>query len=109
MSTHIWAKGQVVPHLRQSEEERQPTRSGERFVSPPADIFEDDRGLVVVADVPGADPTSVDVRVDRGVLTIQARPAATQPAGGSAVYREYELRGFFRQFQIARGSGFRCD
>ena len=61
------------PRARQSEEEREPTRSGERFVSPPADIFEDDRGLVVVADVPGADPASVDVRVERGVLTIDAK------------------------------------
>ena len=88
------------PPARQSEQEREPTRSGERFVSPPADIFEDDRGLVVVADVPGADPTSIDVRVERGVLTIQARAVATQPAGGSPVYREYELSGFFRQFQL---------
>ena len=88
------------PPARQSEQEREPTRSGERFVSPPADIFEDDRGLVVVADVPGADPSSLDVRVERGVLTIQARAVATQPAGGGPVYREYELSGFFRQFQL---------
>ena len=86
------------PPARQTEQQREPTRSGERFVAPLVDIYEDDRGLVVVADVPGADPGAVDVRVERGVLTIQA-PASTQRPGGP-VYREYDPSGFYRQFQL---------
>jgi HSP20 family molecular chaperone IbpA len=62
------------------------------------DIYEDNRGLVVVADLPGVEPSSVDVRVERGLLTIQA-PAGT-PITGQPQYREYELTGFFRQFQL---------
>ena len=92
------------PPARQSAEQREPTRSDERFVTPPVDIYDDDRGLVVVADVPGADPSALDVRVERGVLTIQARAArrdaSRQAEGGEPVYREYELTGFFRQFQL---------
>jgi HSP20 family protein len=77
---------------------QEPTRSEERFVTPPVDIFEENQGLVVVADLPGVEPGNVDVRVDRGVLTIQARAnhlVASQPQ-----YREYQLSGFFRQFQL---------
>jgi HSP20 family protein len=88
-----------TPPARQPEEQRESTRSDERHVAPPVDIYEDDQGLVVVADLPGADSSSLDVRVERGVLTIQAR-ASTSRAGGNPVYREYEPTGFFRQFQL---------
>jgi HSP20 family protein len=77
---------------------REPTRAEEAYVAPPVDIYEDDQGLVVVADLPGSDPGTLDVRVDRGILTIQAR--AAHLASGDPVYREFELTGFFRQFQL---------
>jgi HSP20 family molecular chaperone IbpA len=67
-------------------------------VSPAVDIFEDERGLVVVADLPGVEPGALDVRVERGILTIQAR--ATHLVQARPVHREYELTGFFRQFQL---------
>jgi HSP20 family protein len=94
-----------TPPARQTEEQREPTRSEERFVAPPVDIYEDDQGLVVVADLPGADPGALDVRVEHGILTIQARATTGQTAEGQAaqggpVYREYELTGFYRQFQL---------
>ncbi len=77
---------------------REPTRAEERYVAPPVDIYEDDQGLVVVVDVPGVEPGGLDVRVDRGVLTIQGR--AAHLASADPVYREYELASFFRQFQL---------
>ncbi len=77
---------------------REPTRSGQNFASPAVDIFEDERGLVVVADLPGVDSDGADIRVDNGVLTIQAR--AQHIVRSRAVHREYELTGFHRQFQL---------
>ncbi|MDQ6673961.1 MAG: Hsp20/alpha crystallin family protein [Chloroflexota bacterium] len=92
---------QTIPSpARQTQEQHELTRSDERFVAPPVDIYEDDQGLVVVADLPGADPGGLDVRVDRGVLTVQARAATSQAASGQPVYREYDLTGFYRQFQL---------
>lgn len=77
---------------------QEPTRSEEAFIPSAVDIYEDDQGLVVLADLPGVEPGALDVRVDNGVLTIQGR---TQHfASGTPVYREYELTGFFRQFQL---------
>jgi HSP20 family molecular chaperone IbpA len=77
---------------------REPTRSQEVFAPPPVDIYEDDQGLVVVADVPGVEPGTLDVRVENGLLTIHGR---TQDAAtGTLIHREYELTGFFRQFQL---------
>jgi HSP20 family molecular chaperone IbpA len=78
--------------------DREPTRADEVFVAPPADIYEDDDGLVVVADLPGIAPEALDVRVEQRILTITAH---AQPApSGTPLHREYELTGFFRQFQL---------
>src|SRR5688572_30147492 len=77
---------------------REPTRSGQNFASPPVDIFEDERGLMVVADLPGVKSDGVDIRVDNGILTIQAR--AQHEVHSRPVQREYELIGFYRQFQL---------
>jgi HSP20 family molecular chaperone IbpA len=81
-----------------SAAEREATRSQEVFAPPPVDIYEDDQGLVVVADLPGVEPGALDVRVEQGVLTLLGRTQAL--ATGTPVHREYELTGFFRQFQL---------
>jgi HSP20 family molecular chaperone IbpA len=78
--------------------DREPTRAEEAFGAPPVDIFEDDDGLVVLADLPGVASEGLDVRVEQRILTITAR---AQPApSGTALHREYELTNFFRQFQL---------
>lgn len=88
----------TVPAAGGAGADHEPTRARERYVPLPVDIYEDEQGLVVVADVPGVAPDDLDVSVERGVLTIQARAAHAAP--GTPIYREYELSGFFRQFRL---------
>jgi len=76
----------------------EPTHSEEEYTPSAVDIYEDDQGLVVLADLPGMEPGALDVRVDNRVLTIRGR--TQHLATGTPVYREYELTGFFRQFQL---------
>jgi HSP20 family molecular chaperone IbpA len=90
---------QTVPTpAGESAATREPTRSVQNFASPPVDIFEDERGLMVVADLPGVDSAGADVHVENGILTIQAR--AGHLVHSRPVQREYELIGFYRQFQL---------
>jgi HSP20 family protein len=77
---------------------REPTRSEENYGNPPVDIYEDEQGLVVIADLPGVEATALEVGVERGVLTIRGR--AAHLISGEPVHREYELTGFYRQFQL---------
>jgi|GraSoiStandDraft_60_1057301.scaffolds.fasta_scaffold388386_1 HSP20 family protein len=78
--------------------DREPTRAEEVFGAPPVDIFEDEDGLVVLADLPGVASEGLDIRVEQRILTITAH---AQPApSGTALHREYELTNFFRQFQL---------
>jgi HSP20 family molecular chaperone IbpA len=79
---------------------REETRSQERYVTPPVDIYEEEDGLVVKADLPGISKENLDVRVENGLLTIQTRSAAAS-AAGSPIYREYEMVNFFRQFELS--------
>jgi HSP20 family protein len=83
---------------QQTQPSREETRSQERYVTPPVDIYETGDGLVVKADLPGVAKESLDVRVENNLLTILGK--ATHVAPGDPIYREYELVNFFRQFEL---------
>ena len=82
----------------QNAPSREGTRSQERYVTPPVDIYETARGLVVKADLPGVEKENLDLQVENNLLTIRAKP--THTSAGESVYREYELVNFFRQFEL---------
>lgn len=77
---------------------REETRSNERYITPPVDIYETNGGLVVTADLPGVPREGLDVRVENNLLTIRGKTSHDAP--GEPVHREYELVSFFRQFEL---------
>jgi HSP20 family molecular chaperone IbpA len=77
---------------------REETRSQERYVTPPVDIYETGEGLVVKADLPGVAKENLDVRVENNLLSIRGRAAHAAP--GDPIYTEYGLVNFFRQFEL---------
>ncbi len=77
---------------------REETRSNERYIRPAVNIIEDQEGLVLTADIPGAAKETLDINVEKGILTISA-PASHAVPGNSA-YREFELASYYRQFTI---------
>ncbi|HKL24737.1 MAG TPA: Hsp20/alpha crystallin family protein [Desulfuromonadales bacterium] len=76
---------------------RETTRTDERYVAPPVDIFETDDGLTLLADVPGLDEDTLQINVDKGVLTLEGK-APMESA--DRLYREFSMAGYWRQFQI---------
>lgn len=76
----------------------EPTRGGQHFV-PRVDIFENDDGLVLFADLPGVAPNDVDLRFEKGELILHGRLPAPKPHG-QLLYGEYEAGDFYRVFQI---------
>jgi HSP20 family protein len=91
---------QTVPVTTETKEisTQEELRAPERHLTPAVDIFETSTGLVVVADLPGVHQDGLDLRVDDDVLTIQGRPRVE--SSGDALYREYALYPFFRQFEL---------
>jgi HSP20 family molecular chaperone IbpA len=77
---------------------REETRSSERYIRPAVNIIENEEGLILTADIPGAPKESLDVNFENGMLTISAPAQHTAP--GTSVYREFELADYYRQFAI---------
>jgi HSP20 family protein len=84
---------------QQTDGNREVTRARERYAQPPVDIYETDNALILLADMPGVSKEDLEVRVDQDTLTIQGMAKDLVP--GEPVYREFELTGFFRQFEIS--------
>jgi HSP20 family protein len=80
--------------------EPEQTRPGPVY-SPSVDIFENDRAITVLADMPGVKAEDLKIDLRESVLTLTGR--VTPPEGGkeSDVLREYRAGTFFRQFTLA--------
>lgn len=89
----------AVPATQEVATEPEGTRTRERYVAPPVDIYELPEGLVVTADVPGVTQEHLDIRVDNHILTIRAQAEPTRAV--EPTYREYELVNYFRQFELS--------
>jgi HSP20 family protein len=77
---------------------REETRASERYIKPAVDIIESEEGLTLLADIPGAAKDTLDVNVEKGILTINAQVSCAMP--GRPIYTEFELAPYYRQFSI---------
>ena len=75
------------------------TREENRYMVPPVDIYETDKALAVIVDLPGVSKDSVDIRVDQDILTIKGKVNYEPPK--DLIRREFGLLDFFRQFQLS--------
>jgi len=75
------------------------TREQTVFV-PRVDIYEREDALVLLADIPGVDQNSVEINVDRRVLTVTGRVVPEQVADHQLAYAEYESGDFERSFTL---------
>jgi len=78
------------------------TRPGPVF-RPEVDILEKADGFVIYADLPGADDKSIDVRLDQGTLTLDARLATLPEPGWNPLHAEYRTGSYHREFRISEG------
>jgi HSP20 family molecular chaperone IbpA len=76
------------------------TRTG-RVYTPAVDIYETDQAVVLTVDMPGVDDKSVDVRLDKNVLTIYGHVEPWKPEGYTLAYAEYGVGDYERSFTIS--------
>lgn len=84
----------------QSVDETEPTRDVQVFV-PRADIYETDNEIVLVLDVPGADADSIDITLEKNVLTVNAYINFKQPEGYALNIAEYGIGDYQRSFRLS--------
>jgi HSP20 family molecular chaperone IbpA len=76
------------------------TRPGAVF-RPDVDILERPDAYVIYADLPGVDEHSVDVRLERGTLVLDARLATTPEPGWTPLHAEYRVGSYHREFHVS--------
>ena len=71
------------------------------LLTPPADIYERADSLVVLLDMPGVDEKSVDIQVERNLLTVSATAEPEIVAEHQLNYAEYMWGRYARQFTLS--------
>jgi len=75
--------------------------SNRRSFIPRCDIYEMEDKVFVVADMPGVDSNSVDIQVEKNILTINGQVPVDQDDKHSLAYTEYEVGDFQRRFTLS--------
>ncbi len=91
---------QALEAREKQELEGEGIRPGPVF-RPDIDIVEEADRFVVFADLPGTDEQSVDVRLEKGTLTLDAHLAMSPDADWRPLHTEYRLGSYHREFRIS--------
>lgn len=78
--------------------ERQP--SG--VLLPPVDVYEDDTGITLIADLPGVASERLNVQVDKNTLLIEGEAILDTPEAIQALYAEVRNPLYRRSFALSR-------
>jgi HSP20 family protein len=76
------------------------TRPGLIF-TPNVDIFETDRGITLLADLPGVAPENLTIDLKDNVLTLTGEVAPFEKANEEDIMIEYEVGKYHRQFNLS--------
>ncbi|TFZ05842.1 Hsp20/alpha crystallin family protein [Ramlibacter henchirensis] len=71
-------------------------------VVPPVDVFEDESGITVLADLPGVSRDRLGVRVDGDSLLIEGTAEVAGPKDMDMVYGEAQVPAYRREFTLSR-------
>lgn len=72
-----------------------------RIFSPAVDIIERKDDIVVVADIPGVDDKTIDITLEKNVLTLYGRVEADIPKKHTLCLSEYGIGDYQRVFTLA--------
>lgn len=89
-----------APQREQSEDSRGAPR--EAALRPPVDIYEDDEGLTLQADMPGVSHERLEVRVDGDNLLLEGRVQFELPPQSEALYADLRASVYRRNFVLSR-------
>jgi len=96
-------KDQIMEVQKQKEtpaDEMERTRSRRSFIAK-ADIYETEKEITVFADIPGANEKTVDITLEKDMLSITAYVEPAIPGGYDIAYAEYEEGDYQRSFRLS--------
>ncbi len=96
----LTAKKDLTKQPAQAQVETERTRTAKVYV-PRVDIYETKDSIVLVANMPGVDEKSVDITLEKDVLTISGSVEPLNFNGYSVAYAEYDTGDYQRAFTIS--------
>ena len=76
-------------------------RELERPMRPAVDIFEDESGITLQADMPGVSRERLEIHIDRDTLAIQGEAELPLPEGLEAIYADIRSTRYQRSFTLS--------
>ncbi len=96
------AQNELDARKKESVAAEREERTRERRVYQPAvDIIEGREQTTLIADVPGADESSVDITLEKNILEIDARVDADIPPEMRLAVSEYGIGDYHRRFTLS--------
>ncbi|MDR2612802.1 MAG: Hsp20/alpha crystallin family protein [Deltaproteobacteria bacterium] len=75
--------------------------SGGPLFYPPIDIWEDERGIHIEAEMPGVDASGLSVDLKENTLTILGKVPPKPQTTAKLLKEEFEVGDFYRQFTVS--------
>lgn len=85
--------------LTQASQQQEPPQ---RAVLPAVDIFEDESGITLLADMPGVSRDALELKVEGDTLLIEGGVQTLAPEGLEALYAEVRVPRYRRTFALSR-------
>ena len=82
--------------------EAEPDQENFGALLPPVDIYEDETGITLTADMPGVSKDRLGVKVNGDTLMIEGEVSVPAPAGMELLYAEILASGYRRSFTLSR-------
>jgi HSP20 family protein len=101
MNSQIQTSGRGEPQQQPGDERALATRE-QPTVLPPVDVFENESGITLLADLPGVSREGLGVRVDGETLLIEAGASTAGPENLELIYGEAQYPSYRRQFTLSR-------
>ena len=74
----------------------------QRAVPPAVDVYEDESGITLLADMPGVPKDRLELKVEADTLSIEGQVVPSAPDGLEAVYAEVRVPRYRRTFTLSR-------
>jgi HSP20 family protein len=98
---HMASGRELQLQQKREVEKKQETTVPARLFLPTSDIFETERSLTVVLEMPGVKKENIDVNVDDGILKIDGKIDFSKYEGLRPVYTEYNIGHYTRSFRLS--------
>lgn len=82
--------------------ETAPEQEQQRAVLPAVDVFEDESGITLLADMPGVAKEKLELKVEGDSLLIEGGVQTQTPDGLESVYAEVRIPRYRRSFTLSR-------